>query len=300
MSEETENQQGQQGTGSQGQVDAQSTGSGQAAQGASAGQSAGAGQAGQSAAQTQSGSGGQTAQTGQSAAGAQQSAQGQQAEGAQTESQTPATPASADAGAGKQAKGIQVKLTQEQIDRLVKDGTLELGDDTFTGAVRDRIAQLTARAKGAERRLAEIAAAQEEAERKALVEQERFRELYEKERQAREKEASGRKDDAVRARFLLAAQSKGIVDPDVAFIIARSLPPFGAVQVDDEGKVTGIDEVVETLVKEKPYLVSQPQTQPKPQSVGAASNPAEQSPPPPKNLAEAGDRLEQALRTGVT
>jgi hypothetical protein len=131
------------------------------------------------------------------------------------------------------------------------------------------------------------------------VEQERFKELYEKERQAREKETSGRKDDAIRARFLLAAQSKGIVDPDVAFIIARSLPPFGAVQVDDEGKVTGIDEVVETLVKEKPYLVSQPQQQ-KPQSVGAASNPAQQSPPPPKNLAEAGDRLEQALRTGVT
>ena len=100
--------------------------------------------------------------------------------------------------------------------------------------------------------------------------------------------------------FLLAAQSKGIVDPDVAFLIARALPGFTAVQVDDEGKVTGIDEVVETLVKEKPYLVSQPQQQPKPQSVGAASNPAQQSPPPPKNLAEAGDRLEQALRTGVT
>jgi hypothetical protein len=295
MSEGTENQQGQQGTGSQGQTDAQSVGSAQAAQGASTGQSASAGQAGQPAAQTQSGSGGQAAQTGQP--GAQQPPQGQQAEGAQTrqteggqtQSQTPAT----------QAKGIQVKLTQEQIDRLVKDGTLELSDETFTGAVRDRIAQLTARAKGAERRLAEIAAAQEEAERKALVEQERFKELYDKERQAREKEASGRKDDAVRARFLLAAQSKGIVDPDVAFIIARSLPPFGAVQVDDEGKVTGIDEVIETLVKEKPYLVSQPQQQ-KPQSVGAASNPAQQSPPPPKNLAEAGDRLEQALRTGVT
>ena len=298
MSEGTENQQGQQGTGSQGQTDAQSAGSGQAAQGANTGQSASATQAGKPAEQAQSGSGGQAAQTGQPATGAQQPSQGQQAEGAQTrqteggqaQSHTPAT----------QAKGIQVKLSQEQIDRLVKDGTLELSDDTFTGAVRDRIAQLTARAKGAERRLAEIAAAQEEAERKALVEQERFKELYEKERQAREKEASGRKDDAIRARFLLAAQSKGIVDPDVAFIIARSLPPFGAVQVDDEGKVTGIDEVVETLVKEKPYLVSQPQPQPKPQSVGAASNPAQQSPPPPKNLAEAGDRLEQALRTGVT
>jgi len=286
MSEGTENQQGQQGTASQGQTDGQSAqsassgqaGSGQAAQGANAAQSASAGQAGQPA-----------AQTGQSAAGAQQSAQGQQAEGAQTQPHTPATP----------AKGIQVKLTQEQTDRLLKDGTLELAEEHFTGAVRERMSALTARAKAAERRLAEIAAAQEEAERKALEEQERYKELYEKERQAREKEASGRKDDAIRARFLLAAQSKGIVDPDVAFLIAKALPGFTAVQVDDEGKVSGIDEVVEALVKEKPYLVSQPQQQ-KPQSVGAASNPAQQSPPPPKNLAEAGDRLEQALRTGVT
>jgi hypothetical protein len=297
MSEGTENQQGQQGTASQGQTDGQSAqsassgqaGSGQAAQGANAAQSASAGQAGQPA-----------AQTGQSAAGAQQSAQGQQAEGAQTQPHTPATPAFAEATAGRQAKGIQVKLTQEQIDRLLKDGTLELAEEHFTGAVRERMSTLTARAKAAERRLAEIAAAQEEAERKALEEQERYKELYEKERQAREKEASGRKDDAIRSRFLLAAQSKGIVDPDVAFLIAKALPGFTAVQVDDEGKVTGIDEVVEALVKEKPYLVSQPQTQPKPQSVGAASNPAQQSPPPPKNLAEAGDRLEQALRTGVT
>jgi hypothetical protein len=287
MSEGTENQQDQQQTGGQGQTDTASAGSGQAGQGANAAQSA---RAAQGAGAQQSASGGQAAQAGQPATGGQQPPQGQQTDGAQTQTHTPAT----------QAKGIQVKLTQEQVNRLVKDGTLELGEEQFTGAVRERMATLTARAKAAERRLAEIAAAQEEAERKALEEQERFKELYEKERQAREKEAAARKDDAIRARFLLAAQTKGVVDPDVAFVIARSLPSFGAVQVHDDGKVTGMDEVVETLVNEKPYLVSQPQQQPKPQSVGAASNPAQQSPPPPKNLAEAGDRLEQALRTGVT
>ena len=52
------------------------------------------------------------------------------------------------------------------------------------------------------------------------------------------------------------------------------------------------------LVKDKPYLIPPPQQ--KAQSVGTASNPAPQTPPAPKNLAEAGDRLEQALRTGVT
>ena len=196
-------------------------------------------------------------------------------------------------------KGIPVKLTQEQVDRLLKDGTLEMTDEHYSGAVRERINQLTARAKTAEKKLGEIASAQAEADRKALEEQSRYKELYEQERQAREAESTGRKSDAIRSRFLLAAQSKGIVDPDVAFTVAKSLPGFAAVAVDDEGKVSGIDELVEMLVKDKPYLIPPPQSQ-KAQSVGSASNPAPQTPPAPKTLAEAGDRLEQALRTGVS
>jgi len=44
-----------------------------------------------------------------------------------------------------------------------------------------------------------------------------YKELYGKERQAREAESAGRRDDALRARFLLTARSKGIVDPEAAF-----------------------------------------------------------------------------------
>lgn len=222
----------------------------------------------------------------QGAAGGQQAA-AQQIGDAQTQTQTPAT----------QAKGIEVKLSAAQIERLVKDGMLELDGDQFTGAVRERISQLTARAKAAERRLAEIVAAREAEERKALEEQEKFKELYEQERQARETERAARKEDAVRTRFLLAAAKAGVVDPDIAYVVAKSLPAFQSVQVDDEGKVTGVDEAVEALVKEKPYLVSQ--QEPKKQSVGAASNPAPTTAPAPKNLAEAGDELERRLRAGI-
>jgi len=176
---------------------------------------------------------------------------------------------------------------------------LDLSEEQYTGGVRHQIESLRKRATTAEKKLSDIAAAQAEADRKALEEQSRYKELYEKERQAREAESTGRKSDAIRSRFLLAAQSKGIVDPDVAFTVARSLPGFATVSVDDEGKVSGIDELVEMLVKDKPYLIPPPQSQ-KAQSVGSASNPAPQTPPAPKSLAEAGDRLEQALRTGVS
>jgi hypothetical protein len=224
---------------------------------------------------------------------------------AETQTQTP-PPANTSAATGSEdksgsagpAKGVQVKLTQEQIDRLLKDGTLEMTDDHYSGAVRERISQLTARAKTAEKKLGEITSAQEEAERKSLEEQARYKELYEKERQGREAESAARKDDLVRSRFLLAATRAGVVDPDVAFVVAKSLPGFAMVGVDDEGKVSGIDELVEMLTKDKPYLVAAKEP-PKPQSVGAPSNPGPQTPPAPKSLAEAGDRLEQALRTGV-
>jgi len=223
---------------------------------------------------------------GQSGAADSQSDTGQSSTTQQT--QTP----------GLQAGAYRLSLTEAQRKKLVDEGVLDLSEEQYTGGVRHQIESLRKRATTAERKLSDIAAAQEEAERKSLEEQARYKELYEKERQAREAESTGRKSDAIRSRFLLAAQSKGIVDPDVAFTVAKSLPGFATVAMDDEGKVSGIDELVEMLVKDKPYLIPPPQSQ-KAQSVGSASNPAPQTPPAPKSLAEAGDRLEQALRTGV-
>jgi hypothetical protein len=232
--------------------------------------------------QSGSASASQRATEGQSGAGEA----GTATQASQQQTQTP----------GAQAGGYRLSLTEAQRRKLVEDGVLELSEEQYTRGVRQQIEMLKSRAKAAERRLAEIAAAQEEAERKALEEQERFKDLYEKERAAREKEATARKEDAIRSRFLIAAAKAGIVDPDVAFVVAKSLPGFGSVAIDDEGRVTGVDELVEALVKEKPYLASTQDG--KKQSVGAASNPSQQEPPPPKTLAEAGDRLEQALRTG--
>jgi hypothetical protein len=197
-----------------------------------------------------------------------------------------------------QAKGVTLKLTQEQVGRLLKDGTLEIEDSIFTGAVQERIGQLTARARTAERRLSEIAAAQEETERKALEEQEKYKDLYEKERVAREKEATARRGDVIRSQFLVAATKAGVIDTDAAFVIAQSLPGYASVAMDDEGRVTGVDDLVKALVEQKPYLVST-QPNPKQQTVGSVSNPNQQEPPAPKTLAEAGDRLEQALKTGT-
>ncbi|MFB3882457.1 MAG: hypothetical protein ACE149_14415 [Armatimonadota bacterium] len=223
----------------------------------------------------QSGDGGQSRDAGQS-------------DGTQQQTQTP----------GVQAGGYKLSLTEAQRKKLVEEGVLELSDEQYTGGVRHQVETLRKRASAAEKKLSDIAAAQAEADRKSLEEQNRYKELYEQERQARETERAARKDDLVRSRFLLAAHAKGFVDPDGAFVLAKSLSGFGAVAVDDAGTVSGLDGLIETLSKDKPYLIAQPQEKPKPQSVGSASNPAPQTPPAPKTLSEAGDRLEQALRSG--
>jgi hypothetical protein len=271
----------------------QSAASGQNQQNQAAGQDQGGAQTGaadgagasQATSQSASAASGQQSDVGQSSKASQQthSASSGQAE----------TP-------GIQAGGYKLSLTEAQRKRLLDEGVLEISEEQYTGGVRQHIETLKRRASTAERRLAEIASAQEEAERKALEEQERYKELYEKEHQAREAEAVARREDTIRSRFLLAAQSKGIVDPDVAYVIAKTLPEFAGVALGEDGAVAGIDSVLDSLIGSKPYLISQPKEQPKPQSVGTASNPAPRNPPAPKSLAEAGDRLEQALRTGVT
>ena len=191
---------------------------------------------------------------------------------------------------------IQIKLRQEQIDRLVHDGTLEVDEDQFTGVVRERMSQLTARAKGAEEKLAAVVAGLDEAERKALEEQEKFKELYEKERTAHEQTGAARKDDLLRSRFLLGATKAGVIDPDAAYLLAKSLPNFTQLKVDDRGEVSGLDALLKELVEAKPYLLSQKPTP----TVGSPTNPTQQTQdrPPAETQEEANRRIREAVQKG--
>jgi hypothetical protein len=196
----------------------------------------------------------------------------------------------------QESSGFRLTLTEEQKAKLLADGSLDLSDEQYTGGVRSQMETLRQRAKAAEKKLTDIAAAQQETERKTLEEQKKFQTLYETERTARETDRVARKEDLVKSRFLLAATKAGVINPDDAFVIARTLPGFGAVQVDDEGKVSGLEDLLTALVKDKPYLVAQPQ---KPTTVGGPSNPGQSGSerPAPKTVAEAGDALaDWALR----
>ena len=114
---------------------------------------------------------------------------------------------------GLQAGAYRLSLTEAQRKKLVEEGVLELSEEQYTGGVRHQVETLRKRATTAEKKLSDIASAQAEADRKALEEQNRYKELYEQEHQARETDRVARKDDRVRSRFWLAATKAGAVDP---------------------------------------------------------------------------------------
>lgn len=247
--------------------------------------------------QAQPGAEGVAAGAGQAAPGGQQTPAGQaagagQAAAGQAASEHTETP-------GLQAGGYRLTLTEAQRKALLDGQPLELSDEQYTAGVRTQIATLKGRATTAERKLGEIAAAQEETERKALIEQERFKELYEREKVAGEKLTAARQTDLVRAEFLLAATKLNLVDPAGAFLLAKAMPAFAeTIRVSEEGAVTGLDDVLKSLVEQKPYLVASGQQ--RVTTIGGPANPPSGQPPAaPTNLAEAGNELVRRVRQGL-
>jgi len=208
--------------------------------------------------------------------------------------------ADAEAAASAAGKGtFKVSLTEAQRKAVLDGQPLDLAEEQYTAGVRSQIGALKSRATSAERKLSEIATATEAAERKALAEQEKFKELYEREKAASEKLTAARQTDLVRAEFLLAATKANVVDPAGAFLLAKAMPIFAeTIKVGEEGAVSGIDDVLKSLVEQKPYLIASGQQRVTP--IGGPTNPNRGQPPvAPKDLAEAGNELERRLRQGL-
>lgn len=203
----------------------------------------------------------------------------------------PGTGAGSGSGGQPPQTGFSVTLTDDQRKAIAEGKPLVLTDEQYTGGVRAQLNTERTRARTAEGQLEKIAKEREEQERKALEEQEKYKELYEREKADREKVSAQRATDLVRADFKLAALKAGIIDPDAAFLLAKSSPTFAeTVKVADNGTVTGITEILKSLMESKPYLVAQSAPVPKP--VGGPSNPGPTGGgPEPKNATEAGEAL---------
>ncbi|AQZ48379.1 hypothetical protein ERICIV_02237 [Paenibacillus larvae subsp. larvae] len=165
-------------------------------------------------------------------------------------------------GDGEQAKEVETSktFTQEELDKIVADRLARERkkadkysdyDDIKTKlAEYERLAEEKRQADLSEQeRLAEAAKKHEEEKQTLADELEKMRGEIEKERITNE--------------FIKAATGK------VAYVdAALKLADLSGVKVKD-GKVTGMDEVVEGLLKDNPFLANKPQ-----QPVGSSTNPS--------------------------
>ncbi len=110
-----------------------------------------------------------------------------------------------------------------------------------------------------EQRLAELS----EKERAEELAKKFETELNELKSQLEAKETAIR-EQAIKNEFIKVASSANIIDIDAAIALSN----LSAVSIDESGAVVGVDDVIKTLVENKPYLVAKKQTQP----IGQATN----------------------------
>lgn len=160
------------------------------------------------------------------------------------------------------------------------------GDDFDKERAMETIRKLRQFEKDAKRLQAEADAAKKaDNDRRVaeLAEQQKFRELYESERQraadyesqmAQMREAQRRA--AIQASIRQAAQAAGFTDPgDAVQFIAEDM-----LQIDEDGAVTNAQQVIEKLAQSKPYLLAAtraaPGLQSGPRPTGRAEMPSDE------------------------
>lgn len=129
-----------------------------------------------------------------------------------------------------------------------------------------------------------------------LSEKERAEELakkYEEEKKQLEAELEAIRTQAqqerIRNEFIKVATSANIAYIDDALALAD----LSAVTIDEDGKVVGVDDVVNSLVENKPFLVAKKQ----PQAIGTATNGGQQSDKTAEQLL--ADAAERARNGGI-
>lgn len=176
-------------------------------------------------------------------------------------------------------------FTQAQLDELIakrieRERKKFADYDEIKAKAAEYEAQLQAQR---EAEMTEVEKAQEQAKQFETQLQELTAQL--------EVERSASHQQAIKNEFIKVASSANIIDIDAAM----ALSDLSAVEIGEDGKVNGVDDVIKTLVENKPYLVAKKQTQP----IGAPTNGGSsgQSEKTAEQLLEAA--AEKARQTGL-
>lgn len=169
----------------------------------------------------------------------------------QTPTTPPATGGTPESGAASgDASGLVSQGPNDPINPAANAG----GQQPATGAAPDQTETRIANLEGAMRRMGE-----ERDEARRLLEEEKRKNLSPEERQRLaglddqvKAQQAERKSLILKYEIAAKAPKMGIVDPEVAVVLLERNP---SITVSDDGVVTGLDEALKALVKEKPFLV---------------------------------------------
>ncbi|ANY67729.1 hypothetical protein BBD42_15590 [Paenibacillus sp. BIHB 4019] len=185
-------------------------------------------------------------------------------------------------------KPKKLEFTQEELDALIgrEKGRVKskYADYDELKAERDRLKAEEDARKAAELTETErLQAEKAEAERKAVEASERG-----------DKALKAANDQVIRAEFRLLAKEAGVRAD--AIDDAYRLADLSGASVDDDGNVTGVDDVVTALLAAKPYLAAEAKKEPR--SIGGGSGGNEENAKKTKEqlIAEAGEKARKSGR----
>jgi hypothetical protein len=141
------------------------------------------------------------------------------------------------------------KLPADQLNKVLENPDLWK---------QPRIAELLE----AQKKLKEVTSKQEQEQEKQLEEQKRFEELAQKRAEENEQLKSRIKEMQVSQALTSKLVPEGIVDIEAALKLADT----GSLEISDDGKVKGVDEVISSLKENKAYLFNN-------KSSGGSGNP---------------------------
>lgn len=141
-------------------------------------------------------------------------------------------------------------------DESQGSGEDENKDDSIP---KHRFNEINEKLKKAEKKLGEM-------EETKLEEQEKFKTLAEKRKEKVETLSTELKDTKIRYNIERVASQKGASDPsDVYNLLDKS-----NIELSEDGEVTGVEDAVDDLLENKPYLTGEGDTA---KSIGAGSSP---------------------------
>jgi len=149
----------------------------------------------------------------------------------------------------KEVKGSE---TKEPVGTSPSEGA-----KTEQSVPYERFQEVIKKKNELEAELAKIAKEKDDKENQTLAEQKKFEDLYKKTADQLEQIKKDMEEEQLKNVLITEGTKYGIIDLDAAYkLIDRS-----KINIVD-GKVTNIKEVIEALVKEKPYLVNKQMTYP--------------------------------------